>query len=206
MSASSFQELFENLQIIGSNATEYGIDPGDFEYDIFSLEELESFEREKNIILPDSYKDFCQVFGTGCFGEEFITIQCPSNYWINHVNPAKIDSMLTSIQSSPNNDIRGQREILELLGSAFIFGGQDYFSVFWDIRTFNKADHSYDIYWALDEPYEGEIYKVGRHFLSFIQDSCLGNGLSEYLPSEFHTHDDIDPTFKHYPKLFFPEI
>ncbi|NJN87294.1 MAG: hypothetical protein HC881_14565 [Leptolyngbyaceae cyanobacterium SL_7_1] len=44
---------------------------------VFSEDELRQFEAETNILLPQSYKEFCQAFGEGEFGNNFIQISYP---------------------------------------------------------------------------------------------------------------------------------
>lgn len=201
MSLDFWQSLFEKLEIVEPNAEEYEISQTDFQYDVMSVEECISLERETGITLPYSYKEFCQVFGSGCFGKEFITIQCPSEFWLNSSNPSKLDCIRHSIDHSSPPAAKN-KALIDLVNSAFVFGGYDYFTVFWDVRTYKHEDDSYDIYWALDECFQGEIFRVGRDFPEFIQEFCLGSALLESLPSNFHgLTNEIAPTFKRYPRI-----
>jgi len=43
---------------------------------VMSLEDLQEFETDNNMSFPKEYKEFCQVFGSGIFGNE-IRISCP---------------------------------------------------------------------------------------------------------------------------------
>jgi hypothetical protein len=47
-----------------------------FESDTRTEEELCYFERSSGILLPSDYKEFCQVFGAGQFGD-YMRIRCP---------------------------------------------------------------------------------------------------------------------------------
>lgn len=49
-----WQALFERLELIESG----------FGSEIWAQDELKIFEANTGIILPDSYKEFCQIFGT----------------------------------------------------------------------------------------------------------------------------------------------
>ena len=44
--------------------------------EFWSLEELNKFEDETGIIFPVGYKEYCQIFGSGGFGD-FVGIYCP---------------------------------------------------------------------------------------------------------------------------------
>lgn len=201
MSLDSWQNLFAQVEIVEPNAEDYGISQTDFQNDVMSIEECNFFEREMGINLPDPYKEFCQVFGSGCFGREFIAIQCPSDFWLNSSNPSKLDCIRHSIEHS-SQTAANNKELIKLINSAFVFGGYDYFTVFWDVRTYKHEDNSCDIYWALDECFQGEIFRVGRDFSEFIQEFCLGNALLESLPPSFHgLINEIAPIFERYPRI-----
>jgi hypothetical protein len=201
MSLVFWQSLLGQLEIIESSAEEYGISQADFQYDVMSIEECNFIERMIDVAFPESYKEFCQVFGSGCFGNDFMAIQCPNNFYLNSLNPSKLNCIRHSGGSS-SHTIFGHQELMNLIDSAFVFGGYDYFTVFWDIRTYKHEDDSYDIYWALDECFQGEIFKVGRDFSEFIREFCLGNGLLEFLPPDLHElSKGIAPIFKRYPRI-----
>jgi hypothetical protein len=164
------------------------LEVGKFGGEIFTEEQLSDFESQYNIILPIEYKEYCQVFGTGQFGE-FMDIVCPSNRLIEVSN-----NLLNSIRSAADDIPKSRANylaisidaIMDLLDSAFVFGGYDDSIVLWDLRTYQEDDHSYDIYWALSEDFMGDIYKVGRSFFEFIRDFCLGEKAFEVLPEEVY--------------------
>ncbi|MEO1684061.1 MAG: SMI1/KNR4 family protein [Cyanobacteria bacterium J06631_12] len=203
MSMEQLRVLYKELEIIEPYAfAEYLLSNGNMYPEIFSESELSEFEEETKIILPSGYRDFCKVFGSGCFGDDFLAIHCPSKFWVESMSPSKRSSITESLQSSQETLQSTYLKSLELINSAFVFGGQDYFSLFWDLRTYRKSDDSYDIYWALDEPYNGEIYNVGRDFSMFVRDFCLGDDLLNKLPPEFHEHmTEISSVFTHYPRF-----
>jgi hypothetical protein len=76
-----WQFLLNQLEII---QTPYG-------EEFWSLEQLNQFEAENNIIFPTGYKEFCQIFGTGVFGDS-VSIFCPDIYFSTIcLNAIKID-------------------------------------------------------------------------------------------------------------------
>jgi len=60
----------------------------------------------------------------------------------------------------------------------------------WDLRTYQPEDSSYDIYWALWDCPDSEIFEedfkfVGRSFFEFIRDYCYGPRMVElYDPDD----------------------
>ena len=67
-----WQTLFAGLEIVEQNP------------EVFSEEELSRFEGENKVFLPTEYKEFCQIFGTGSFGNS-IRIFCPNRAHPNFV-------------------------------------------------------------------------------------------------------------------------
>ena len=209
MTIQVWQDLIRQLELINVDSGNPSMHSANSTYEIepkrefMTVEECEDVEKERGIIFPKAYKEFCQVFGTGCFGNDCIEIQCPTRYWLDHVNVARQKGIANSIKLS-NNEIviNNKEEIMSLLSSATFFGGLDYFGVFWDLRTYSQEDDSYDIYWALISCEEGDIFRVGRNFVEFIQNFCLGQGMLELLPIYFHDAvDNVSPTFTRYPRI-----
>ncbi len=202
MAINSWQSLFKQLEIVELSAEEYEIDSTEFEYEVMSIEGCENVERELGIVLPHAYKEFCQVFGSGLFGDEFIEIHCPTDIWLKSYHPMKLDIARRTIVNLPDTIFMNKQEVINLVDSAFVFGGHEEVIVFWDMRTYRKEDDSYDIYWMMDEPLNGEIFRVGRDFEKFIQEFCLDDGLLRCLPPTMHEFADrIAPTFQPYPRI-----
>jgi hypothetical protein len=172
--AQRWQNLLNQLDII-----EKGTIP------TFPNSDLLSFEARTGIILPYGYKEFCQVIGSGTFGH-FVHIGFPD---ING-SIEMIELFQQSLESGKSMNMWGRDvEYLEpifnftesLLGSAFVFGSTDTAKIFlWDLRSYSELDRNYNIYLAsFDFP---EVYLVGRDFLEFVRDFCLGNKAFEVLP------------------------
>lgn len=168
-----WQSLLDQLEIIEiPNCSEF-----------WSQDELDAFEKETGIIFPVGYKEFCQVFGTGYFGE-FITIYCPHLKFSNACLGAIKDEII-NFPDPEHEKMMDRESLLDLLDSAFIFGSEpSAISIFWDLRSYNKLDKSYDIYWVNSDCFSGKIYKLGRDFYEFVCDFCLGTKSYEILPEE----------------------
>lgn len=168
-----WRDLLSGLEIIESSSD-----------CLFTEDELIESEAKLGFILPAAYKEFCQVFGSGSFGD-FIEILCPtfdtvasSTYGIEAMKSSRV---MLSISQKENIDTNS---ILALLDSAFTFGGNDAYTALWDLRTYGEIDQSYDIYWTLSSIYPGENYLVGRDFFEFVRDFCLGEKPYEVLPED----------------------
>lgn len=166
------------------------------ENEIMSTSDLDAFEDREDIVLPTEYKEFCHFFGSGTFGTERVHINCPTSYWITQIAPAQLEGMKMLISTSTEQKVSDNFNLFsELLDHAFVFGGYDYYVVFWDLRTYDKLDDSYDIYWALTDVTWGDIYKVGRSFSNFIRNFCLSNEHQKLLPDDLHPSFDPDDDF-----------
>jgi WD40 repeat protein len=149
--------------------------------EIWSEAELQKFEFEASIILPENYKEFCQVFGTGLFGE-YMRIYCPDSVICNLLLNS-IKDEINKLAAPKYEKIFDFTSLAKLFDSAFVFG--DTLSenvVFWDLRTYDEFDKSYDIYIANSDCFDGKVYKVGRDFYEFVRDFCLGMKSYEVLP------------------------
>ena len=180
-----WQSLFNQLEII---KTPYGSE-------LWSLERLEHFESENNIVFPVGYKEFCQIFGTGCFGD-FIGIFCPSIYFSTICLEA-IKSEIVDSSDPALEKMMSRESLISLLDSSFVFGREPSgISIFWDLRTYNKSDRSYDIYWANSDCFSGDIYKIGRDLYEFVTEFCLGEKHYEILPEkEWRSKESLQKTF-----------
>lgn len=177
--------LLNELEII---ETPYGSE-------VWSKEELDSFENETGIILPAEYKEFCQVFGTGCFGD-FVSIYCP-NPQLSSICLGAIKDEITRFLDPCHEKIMDRKSLINLLNSAFVFGSESSgISIFWDLRSYNQVDESCDIYWANSDCFSGNIYQIGRDFYKFVTEFCLGTKSYEILPQkEWPPQEAIQGTF-----------
>ncbi len=169
-----WHEILEDIEIVEENG----------EKEVWSKEQLLYFEQETGVLLPEQYKVFCELFGTGYFGDDcdYVRIECP--------HPNSFEIFIISIKkeiewfpgSAINGDIKNDKLLQELFDNAFVFGDTPCSNIFfWDLRTYNSLDDSYDIYLANSDCFEG-VYWVGRDFYEFIHDFCLGTQSWEILP------------------------
>lgn len=180
-----WQSLLDQLEIIQSP---YGSE-------FWTLEQLSQFESDNDIIFPTGYKEFCQVFGTGCFGD-FISIFCPSIYFSTICLEA-IKSEIVDFPNPEHEKMMSRESLQDLINSGFVFGREpSAISVFWDLRTYSKLDHNYDIYWANSDCFSGDIYKIGRDFYEFVTEFCLGEKHYKILPEhEWRPKESLQKTF-----------
>ncbi|WP_445632126.1 SMI1/KNR4 family protein [Nostoc sp. DSM 114167] len=134
---------------------------------------LKNFESQAGFALPQEYKNFCQVFGSGEFGFNQFFIEVP--------NCEDIEGGLTSneiILESCKDSFSWSLKVQELLDNAYLFGGgNNFLSFIFDLRTYSEQDERYDIY-AL-QFYSGFISYLGRDFFKFICDFCIGEQAKE---------------------------
>lgn len=164
-----WQNLFKQIEVI---------DRG--EAPTSSEAELLEFEAKTGIILPFGYKEFCQVFGSGMFGH-FVGIAGEPSMELSREFIGYLKSALNSLKESESH--LDTEPLEDLLDSALIFGGtsrQEHF--LWDLRSYRESDQSYDIY--LVRLNSERFYLVGRDFVEFVRDFCLGMKVFEVLPQE----------------------
>ncbi|MEG3863741.1 SMI1/KNR4 family protein [Microcoleus sp. herbarium12] len=151
-----------------------------------SEEEILEFETRNNIELPKDYKIFSQIFGSGVFGN-MINIYSPIHSHYFHQYPLEtIRYEITNRLWYPLEELEKNmnlESIVDLLKGAFVFGEDcaGYIAIF-DLRTYSESDYSCDIYWVHCPEFDGGIYLVGRNFLEFVCNFCLGTKSYEVLP------------------------
>ncbi|WP_309742781.1 hypothetical protein [Chamaesiphon sp. OTE_20_metabat_361] len=97
-----------------------------------------------------------------------------------------------------DSEDRDDESYIELLKSSLIFGNYNSeYVVFWDLRTYNPNDDSYDIYWYSQDVPDGDIpIKIGRDFTDFVCDFCYGQLPCQLIPEMFpEAPRDVGYTF-----------
>jgi hypothetical protein len=145
---------------------------------IMTVSDLLTFETENNLVLPEDYKDFCQVFGSGLFGNE-IRIQCPPKTEESPNIFAMLISYLDELKLLNEFSDAKSKQIFQILNNGLLIGDTFNGELFmFDLSSSSKEDDSYDIY-IIDmdsfESYGTGINKVGRDFYEFISDAALNN-------------------------------
>jgi hypothetical protein len=142
--------------------------------------------------LPKDYKYFCETIGESLL-DKFIDLYCLDDGVVEQSNE-EIQEMIERInygvecrrnnhEPDPYPD-RNDTEYIELLNSALIFAEFNGDRViFWDLRTYEFTDDSYDIYWySFDCPDAETPIKIGRSFTDFICNFCYGQLACELIP------------------------
>lgn len=143
--------------------------------------EISNFEAKTGIILPDEYKNYYQVFGSGRFGDS-VSIHYVSPYLVE-VSKKFVELIKQEIKDYPSKNELRDRELINWLNSILIFGSDDRGNIAaWDLSSFDRSKNAYDIYWIRQEHFEDEIYKISSDFFEFVNDFCLGKQSFNFLP------------------------
>lgn len=170
---------------------------GEFEQPAtMNANELAEAEMRIGISLPTSYKEFCQVFGSGILGNG-VKIQCPFPGALDL--PGSLEGLLDELQLFPSKDLEYDKNLEELLNHSLGFGDDDGANMaIWDLRSYSELDESYDIYWIPNDLLDDDtIYLIGRDFFEFVRDFCLGTKSAEIFP------DSTDFLIEPPPQTFF---
>jgi hypothetical protein len=166
-----WQSLLTQLEVINE------------EQEIFSAENLSTFEQNTGILLPASYKEYCQVFGTGIF-RGIMTIFCPSDSLLEY-SALSIEALQENLELFPSEDTERDSNLRSLLDHSLVFGDDRGANIaVWDLRTYSDIDQSYDIYWVSIDADDPVLYRINRDFYEFISDFCIRTTLHEALPDE----------------------
>ncbi|HEV7890987.1 MAG TPA: SMI1/KNR4 family protein [Pyrinomonadaceae bacterium] len=168
-------------------------------------EELRRFEEKARITLPDDFKEYCRVFGSGAHGREFfIYCPCPSgaggdllsfgldrleayrgavSYEINHF-----------LEGHPAADYDKVRWLEKILSNAFPFATNGFAEIFvWHLDSYSETDRSHDIYRiGIDELDEARL--VGRDFYKFVAEFIYEQKI-DGVPLKDNRYPEIRRTF-----------
>lgn len=180
MTSEKWQKLIERLEIT--------TDEGGAE--VLDAESLESFENKYNIKLPNDYKEFCQILGTGVLAEQ-VRICCLTEQYVSNerwfLNDA-ISKLQKHLENDPSKDPNRDLTFINLLKFALPFGDlcDGDLLLVWDLRTYSRSDDSYDIF-CVDcvTPECDDPVFLGRIFFDFVQDFCYTARPSEIFPDIF---------------------
>jgi hypothetical protein len=160
---------------------------------VMSAERFKELEERLSIKIPHDYQYFCQVFGSGRL-DSFIDVYCLvdnlilegeflTQYMIDKMNEYRAMRINNPEEQEFYKD-RDEVSYIELLKSALIFGfynGETAF--FWDLRTYDSKDDSYDIYYyEVYQSQDEKPVKIGRNFTDFICDFGYGQLPCQLMP------------------------
>lgn len=164
-----WKALFESLEVNGE-ATH-----------LRDEEAFRLFEEKAGMALPEGFREYCQVFGSGAHSREFF-IFCPCSpgekgdllsFGLRSLESYKAEVVYEinhSLAGHPASDYDKMRWLEGLLENAFPFATDGFAEVFvWDLNSYSRADGSYDIYRVgMDELADACL--VGRDFYRFVSE------------------------------------
>jgi SMI1-KNR4 cell-wall len=180
-----WQMLLSRIQLIN---TQYGIDPS--RYTIPTEEVISDFECECNIVFPKDYREFCKVFGMG-FIDDWLKIYCPGTPLLVETQqylPVTVEWIRKANDFGDCSE--ADSRMINVLEHGFVFADDPGSKIaFWDLRTYQSIDDSYDIYWAVwdcpdPETKPSDLTYVGRSFYEFIDEYCYGKKKNELYPDQ----------------------
>jgi hypothetical protein len=165
------------------------------EHPTFTDAEIEAFEQQTGIILPQDYKDFCKVFGSGRFSDAYsiysldydFSEECVDDlvfHWISHKEHCQ--KMIREYDIKDIDDPIYTDQLIALLKRAFIFGAGLGLFFLWDLSTYNI--------WIVHLNFT-DHYNLGTDFFKFIKDFCLGINHPDYkfIPECLRPWHSIEP-------------
>ncbi|MBE9117490.1 hypothetical protein IQ249_16440 [Lusitaniella coriacea LEGE 07157] len=115
-------------------------------------EKLNLFESKTQLILPQGYQEYCQVFGSGRFGAGGFLIECPSIQYLEEDLDSNRCILEAQAMECTRELGRDESKFKQLLENAYLFGsGPEPLLFVFDLRTYSKQDRSYDIYGVLND-------------------------------------------------------
>jgi RNAse (barnase) inhibitor barstar len=158
--------------------------------EILNEEEFLRFETQDDVPSPVGYKEFCQIFGTGSFGN-FVRVFCPSPHLVRY-STLSLESIKEKIECFPSENIERDNQLRNLLNNGFVFGNDFGANIaVWDLRTYSETDQSYDIYWIDIDSSDENLHQIGRDFFEFVCNFCLGRGTYELPPEDKRPHQMV---------------
>lgn len=164
-------DLFEKTKIIGEPTPS-------------SNNEIIEFESYAKIFMPQEFKDFCRVFGSGHFGNSRVFIDCPREDFIDY-HEEKIERREILLI-----DIAEGSENYNFLQYSYPIGtGVNDTHILFDLKSYQESDQSYDLYLYTD--LDQNRYYFGRSFFDFIIDVCIEKRVfSEILLEQEYLDDN----------------
>ncbi len=163
--------------------------------------DIDLFEKKTEFALPNNFKEYCKVFGSGVHSREF-SIYCPcedGGKWdLLTYGTWQLTALKDAVEFEINHSLKGfpaanydkMRWLEDLLNHSFPFASNGFAESFiWDFNSYRESDKSYDIYRVGIDSLE-EAALVGRNFYKFI---------TEFIYE--HRIDGKPLKGHHYPKI-----
>jgi hypothetical protein len=160
---------------------------------VMTPDNFKELEDRLSLKIPQDYQYFCQELGSGRL-DYFIDVYCLvdnliieskflTQYMIDNINKYRSIRINNSEEQEFYKN-RDEDSYIQLLESTLIFGFYNgEIAFFWDTRTYDPNDDSYDIYYYyIYESHDEQPVKIGRSFTDFICDFGYGQLPCELMP------------------------
>jgi len=157
------------------------------------LEDLERFEREWDIPLPESYKAFLRVFGPGELAEVFqiMSPYCPEKHMdLVGINSNNRQYMLQNPEYIDDSTPESTAQLKRALRITQSFYTHEIY-VFDPLDISDISGNEYAVYYAPGFPSE-PLVRVADCFTEFIEEYCLGDRYEQIRECPFPTTPDPD--------------
>jgi hypothetical protein len=180
-------DLFGRMKIV----------PPDSSPNPMSTQELLECERALGCPLPQAYREYCQVFGSGEFGPYQFRIRGQDSDSIKSwlfANNQLNDGTSLVIEAYRRYSDAPSPEVEQILNAGLHFGesiDQNCVLFFFDLSSYQEVDQSCNIYCYYEHDCV-EIYDLGRDFFTFICDFCIGDRAEREFPKMITRLEDLD--------------
>jgi len=156
------------------------------------VEDLERFEREWDLPLPESYKAFLQTFGPGELARvfRFMAPYCPDK----SADLVPLNrGIRKDILKGETYDSRAEEDPDRMLGLLYISNSfyTDHEFVFDTADVTDNAKHEYAVY-HVPRSCSSPLFKVADCFTGFIEDFCLGDDYERLFQCPFPAGSNPD--------------
>ena len=168
--------------------------------ELLTLEEALAFEKKHGFLLPQDYKEFCQVFGTGR-AAKCVNLYCATDTLI--LQQELLYLTIKNISDFPSSSVQEDFLKVDLIQNSFYFGDDSGSCIFmWDLRTYSNLDSSYDSYLGVwDSPSDSfaEDYKyLGRSFFDLVNEFTFAGRIFELDQGDSKEPSSPDRIFERY--------
>jgi hypothetical protein len=162
--------------------------------EISTEEDISALEARTGLRFPEGYADFCQIFGKGYFGDDWIHFDVPKRENIESYlrsNSEIVDAYSIGIVDNPNFEDIQKQELISLLERSWIFGFGNQVLFLFSQEVYGELNLTCKIY-AFD--YDLNLYDLGRDFFAFLEEVCLGERIKEDFPELLESMLPLDKT------------
>ncbi|MGD1943706.1 MAG: SMI1/KNR4 family protein [Leptolyngbyaceae cyanobacterium] len=134
------------------------------------------FEHKSGFSFPEEFRFFCQIFGRGRFGNDWILIsRCPAAEDLNEQLDDDVDIIETL-----KLQFEGSADTLSILNQSYYFGCCNQVSFLFTKEVVEGQPNFCHRIYAMDD--NGNFYNMGIDFFQFVKKYCLGEGIGQDFP------------------------